>query len=97
MRVETSAGSYFIDWKHIPVEVEIKKISHITECLIKSETNIPITTNSAFCSGKDNFCREKGRKISLSRAVMFFDKQVRTEIWKAYLNRKVKDANPSET
>jgi hypothetical protein len=88
MRVETSAGSYFIDWQH---RVCTGNISHTTICWIKNEKLEEVNVDQTFCSIKDNFCKEKGRKISLARAIEEFDKPVRTEIWKAYLNRKVKD------
>ncbi len=46
----------------------------------------------------DNFCKETGRKISLARAIkgcgkldpIMSDKEFRTQMWNAYLNRNAK-------
>lgn len=89
MRVETSAGTYFIDWKHQETNIK-RKIKIVTTCYIKDDKLTPIENNHAYCSVKDNFNKEKGRKISLARAMQYFDKPVRKEIWEAYLNRKPK-------
>ena len=47
----------------------------------------------AKCGKNDNFCKETGRKIALTRALRFFkDKEIRSAIWDAYFkrdNRKV--------
>ena len=88
MKVQTSQGSYFINWQHRECTGNIK---FTTICFIKDENLQEVNIDQTFCSIKDNFCKETGRKISLGRAVMFFDKQIRKEIWEAYLNRKVKD------
>ena len=90
MKVETSAGTYFIDWKHKPVDPVLDKVSHITECIIKTEDNEPMNIDLALCSIKDNFCRAIGRKISLARAMRYFDKSIRKEIWEAYLGERIK-------
>lgn len=42
----------------------------------------------AKCGVNDNFCKETGRKIALSRALKCIDdKEVRTAIWNAYFVR----------
>jgi hypothetical protein len=42
----------------------------------------------AKCGLKDNFCKETGRKIALTRALRYFDdKEIRTAIWNAYFVR----------
>ena len=88
MKVETSTGNtYFIDWRH--EESESKALSKFrTTCYIKDKDFNPIDNDYAFCSIKDNFCKAIGRKISLARALMIFDKPIRKEIWEAYLSRK---------
>ncbi len=45
----------------------------------------------ATCSPEDNFEKEKGRKIALTRLARVFDrKEDRRAIWQAYLGRKEK-------
>lgn len=42
----------------------------------------------AKCGKRDNFCKETGRKIALTRALRCFDdKEFRTAIWNAYFHR----------
>jgi len=43
---------------------------------------------TAKCGVDDNFCKETGRKIALTRALRYFeDKEIRTAIWDAYFHR----------
>lgn len=93
MKVQTSAGTYFIDWHHQPTDGADESVSYVSQCILKNEAMEPIKNGLAWCSVKDNFCRAKGRKVSLARAIKIFDKPVRAEIWKAYLDRKVKDGS----
>lgn len=96
MRVETSDGVYEVRWFHTNNHTANRKKS-MTECLIVKHIDENLKqamgNNIAKCSKRDNFCKETGRKVSLARAIEAFDKPVRTEIWKAYLNRKVKDGS----
>ena len=41
-------------------------------------------SGSTTCSFDDNFCKERGRKIALARAIHGFSRQARTQIWEAY-------------
>lgn len=38
----------------------------------------------AVCHPNDPFCRATGRKIALARAIKHLDREIRTQIWKAY-------------
>lgn len=91
MKVETSEGIYFVDWVH--EQIDNNKIKYRTICLVKGQEYNLLENDIAWCSRKDNFCKERGRKISLARAIKDWDKAVRTEIWKAYLNRKVNNGS----
>ena len=41
----------------------------------------------AECSMRDRFCKEIGRKVSLTKALSGMDKAIRRQIWNGYLNR----------
>lgn len=80
MKVNTPTGEVDIRFTHlIPVE---------TQCRIISGENL-IATGFASCSDKDNYSREKGRKVAMQRALMHagFSKELRSEIWNIYLQR----------
>lgn len=63
-----------------------------TQCWItERDTQQFVSKGFALCSSKDNFNREKGRKVSLSRALKNFPKEKRTEVWTLYFMRKVPD------
>lgn len=42
---------------------------------------------TAFCSVKDVFNKEKGRKIALTKALSHLNRDFRREIWQAYFDR----------
>jgi len=46
-----------------------------------------VASDSAKCSVMDQFCKDVGRKISLKRALVGFDKNIRGAFWHAYLHR----------
>lgn len=45
------------------------------------------TYGVAYCNPNDQFVKDKGRKMSLARAIKEFPREVRVKIWEAYLNR----------
>src|SRR5436190_23211783 len=49
-----------------------------------------ISVGLTVCSQKDNFCKQTGRKIALTRALLDSElgKSDRTLVWEAYINRK---------
>lgn len=55
-----------------------------TDCIIEKDKQV-VATNSAYCSMEDVFDKAKGRKISLARTLVNFDKEFRTNVWKAYI------------
>ena len=63
-------------------------IRSLTQCSIATDEEEMI--QYAFCNPKDNFCRETGRKISLSRAMqaLRIPKSSRKQIWEKYRQMK---------
>lgn len=91
MVVETINGTVVIRWRHRPVESQ-ELYNMATDCSIMvQEAKEHLYSGTARCSKKDNFCRETGRKISLARAMKDFNKELRKQIWEAYLGRKNND------
>ena len=70
-----------------------KRVQGATRCTImdmeteKGPAVIAIT--QAWCSVKDQYSKETGRKVSLTRALhhLKLDKKQRTDVWHAYFNR----------
>lgn len=55
-------------------------------------------TGEAYCSIKDVFSKEKGRKVSLAKALSNIpDRSVRRQVWNEYFNRLGAVALPLET
>lgn len=71
-------------------------ISDITMCEIKNLNGWLGAKGYAFCSVKDIFNKEKGRKLSLRRALKTFSKDFSTHVWKAYFDRKHHDRVPDK-
>lgn len=60
---------------------------HYTICRLSNIAGDILTHGYAFCSTKDQFCKETGRKVALAHALKFFtvlDKADRTNIWREY-------------
>lgn len=56
-----------------------------TVCIITDVDSVQVIARaSSSVHPNDNPCRSTGRKLSLTRAVKDFDKEVRSEIWSAY-------------
>jgi hypothetical protein len=76
-------GPYWVEWVH--------RASMRTICSIFNETppKQSISSGSAYCSPKDNFSKEIGRKLTLARAIKKLDLsyEIRAQIWKDYFNR----------
>jgi len=77
------------------VSFDIYRIEALSECFIQEVIEgVAITRDAdpigaAFTNYKDHFDKEKGRKISLTRALqhLFKDPTIRKEFWDAYHNR----------
>lgn len=58
-----------------------------TMCTISSEAGVILNDGCSIVHPKDhNFDKEKGRQISLARAISQWDKPIRAEVWKEYRN-----------
>jgi len=92
---------YSVTWKHAKSEEEICSFlpanfeesgasmpSAITVCNVYHQKEL-VTQAFAYCSSKDVFNKEVGRKVSLAHAIkdLGFGRQMRTIIWKAYFER----------
>lgn len=78
-----------ISWKHIQGEAN-KTVCTLDMMKdgesVESESN-PATA-TAVCSKKDQYNKETGRKVSLTRAIRLWKRDDRAKIWKAYFARK---------
>ena len=94
MKAKVGGDTYRVTFAH----VYSKKYKMVTMCNIwiyntydpregaAEWTNL--NYGMAKCGLKDNFCKETGRKIALTRALRCFDdKEFRTAIWNAYFHR----------
>lgn len=70
MKVQIGNKEFFVNWTHesAPKEGWRDNISHSTFCTIK-EWDIILSKEGAFCSKRDQFNKNKGRKTSLARAL----------------------------
>lgn len=61
----------------------------ITTCYLIDSEGINIGVGSAFCVPEDQFVKDVGRRISLTRALSDsgLDKEARRIIWATYLSR----------
>lgn len=103
MLVTHGRSAYRIVFRHRPdclgavpgseMNKRVRMYSGKTICVIEDGTLGVDTvhgTGIAFCSEKDNYEKERGRKIALTRALrdMGANKGLRTKVWESYLERK---------
>ena len=70
-------------------ETPIKRAT--TCCIVFNEFGEQVTCGVANVHPSDNFCKEKGRKISLARAIKAWDKEYRSQVWDEYRTWGAKD------
>ena len=75
----------------LSAKVPIAPVERATTCIIFNEEGIEVSSGTANVHPKDNFCKEKGRKISLARAIKTWDKEYRSQIWDEYRTWGAKD------
>ena len=83
MKITLKDQVYIVKWKH-PVNEEGQRV---TECSIKDENSGIYGLGTAVCSKKEQFVKDKGRKISLARAFKsqkVFKKNDRKAFWDEY-------------
>ena len=100
MRVEYGKESYLVSFRHEFPGKEEKDGYRKTVCEVYRlgpRKSVPperelISTGVATCSPLDQFQKEVGRKVSLTRALQetapSLNKDFRAAIWKTYFNRK---------
>lgn len=78
-----NGAKYFVKFHHNTVAKGTSVRG--TVCTISKENGDIINDGVATVHPKDhNYDKEKGRQISLSRAISTWDKSSRTEVWNAY-------------
>lgn len=83
MWITTPTGRITLTWEHV--------VPYSTTCIIIDEDGYILAVGEAKCSESDQFCRETGRKVSLTRALEdreLFPLEARRAIWTQYLHRK---------
>ena len=55
-----------------------------TVCRVFNEAGNQVVYGVSNVHPQDNFCKEKGRKIALSRAIKTWEKDYRTQVWEEY-------------
>ena len=63
---------------------EDSQVERGTVCRVFNEVGDQVTYGVSNVHPQDNFCKEKGRKIALSRAISKWDKSYRTQVWNKY-------------
>ena len=88
MKVNLNGSVYIVKWKH----PEYAYVSRGTECTIKDGNSGIYGIGKAICSKNEQFVKDKGRKISLARALNsctgVFKKNDRKVFWDEYLSLK---------
>ena len=97
MHVKTSRGNLKIDWNHhIPANQNARGSTvctvYIPHDVVKNDKGEPalveIASATAFVHFNDNYCKNTGRKVSLTKAIKAFNKADRTAIWAGYQNMR---------
>lgn len=78
----------YYDWAN--KDGQQTKVPFATSAKVFDSKGNLLTMGEAHCGQKDLYNKEIGRKISLKRALnsLSLHKEMRTRIWKDYLNRK---------
>ena len=63
---------------------EDSQVERGTVCRVFNEVGDQVTYGVSNVHPQDNFCKEKGRKIALSRAIKSWDKNYRGQVWNEY-------------
>ena len=63
---------------------EDSQVERGTVCRVFNEVGDQVTYGVSNVHPQDNFCKEKGRKIALSRAITSWDKNYREQVWNEY-------------
>lgn len=88
MKFTVNNKTYFVKWDYFTDKGET-----MTLCKLYDENTDymnPIDTATAICKPTDRFCKNTGRKISLTRLLNIFPKHVRTIAWQEYFKESPK-------
>jgi hypothetical protein len=96
MKVNLLGQVYIVKWKHPLFKITLPKTNETvevrgTECSIKDMNSGIYGLGTAVCSKKEQFAKDRGRKISLARAFKsqgVFKKPDRKVFWDEYLSLK---------
>jgi len=87
MLVDMDGHKYLVSWIHRKSE-EGSRVTHVTECEVKPLDESGYLKlqlhGKSLCCVKDHFQKQRGRKISLSRAIKSLNKACRKLFWLAY-------------
>ena len=75
----------------LSTKVSVAPVERATTCIIFNEAGDEVSSGTANVHPKDNFCKEKGRQIALTRAMATWDKSYRTQVWEEYRTWGAKD------
>lgn len=89
----TLRGTEFnVEFRHLQYEEPrpgpANPVRGTTQCFIKSRGHNVIAYGFALCSVEDNFCKNTGRKVSLTKALSNFPKNDRAKVWKRYFDAR---------
>lgn len=79
MRIKIDGKDYSFKFQH-----NTKGEERGSVCRIFNEEGEQVTYGVPNVHPKDNFCKEKGRKIALARAIKTWDKEYRSQVWDEY-------------
>ena len=97
--------TYKVSFHHVMKTDLMNKLKH-TVCSIQLVTEVAdqkpiyhtLSTGVSYCSEKDNFNYNKGRKVALARALQYYnDKDYRKLFWDAYFKKQAFDQQVSIT
>lgn len=101
MRVVLNNRVLLVEWQHFnlaqpPAKRKFDQTFASTNCLVSDVVDIatseitPLSKGQAVLARGDNYNKNKGRKVSLARALKFskLSKLERTEIWKQYFHQR---------
>ena len=79
MKINIDGRNYSFKFQH-----HISGTERGTVCRVYNEEGAQVTSGVANVHPHDNYCKEKGRKIALSRAISTWEKEYKTQVWGEY-------------
>ena len=91
MKINIDGRDYSFKFQHNTGDASTQKLDKTkpqqergTVCRVFNEVGDQVTYGVSNVHPQDNFCKEKGRKIALSRAISKWDKIYREQVWSEY-------------